>query len=47
MMKITLLENRILTLVVKDFQHWLVTDVESTNIESNIVNIDFGKPMLT
>jgi len=39
---ISLLENRILTSVIKD-----LTDVESTEIESNNVNIDFTKPMLT
>jgi len=44
---VTLLENRVLTSVIKDFQHRLLTDVESTNVESNTVNIVFGKPMLT
>jgi len=30
-----------------DFQHRLLTDVNSIDIESNIVNIDFSKLMLT
>ena len=28
----SLLENPFLTLVIKDFQHWLLTDVETTDI---------------
>jgi len=37
-----LLENMLFTLVIYDFQHWLLTDVESI-----IVNIGFKKLMLT
>jgi len=36
-----LLENRVLASIIKDFQHRLLTDVES-----NTVNIDFIKPIL-
>ena len=43
---LSLLENRVLTSFIKDFQHRLLTDVESTDIESNTVNIDFEKSML-
>jgi len=43
----TLLENRVLTSVIKDFQHQLLTDVESIDVESNIINIVFIKVMLT
>jgi len=44
---LTLLENRVLTSIIKDFQHRLITDVESTDVESNTVNIGFVKLMLT
>ena len=37
----------ILTSVIKDFQHRLLIDVESTNVECNTVNISFLKSMLT
>lgn len=43
----TLLENRILILVIKDFQHRLIADVEIIGITSFNVNIDFLKPMFT
>ena len=41
--KLTLLENRLFTSVIKDFQHRLLTDVETTDIKSNNVNIGFSK----
>ena len=44
---LTLLENRVLTSIIKDFQHRLITDVESIDVESNTVNIGFVKLMLT
>jgi len=43
----TLLENMSFTSVIYDFQHQLLTDFESTDVESIIVNIDFLKPMLS
>ena len=43
----TLLQNRVLILVIKDFQYRLLTNVESIDVESNTVNIDFVKSMLT
>ena len=42
---VTLLENRFLTLVIKDFQHWLLTDVNTTDIKSLNINIGFLKSM--
>jgi len=42
----TLLKNRLLTLVIKDFQYRLLTDVETTDVKSINVNIGFRKPML-
>ena len=45
--KLLLLQNRVLTSVIKDFQHRLLTDVKSTDVESIIVNISFEKLMLT
>jgi len=44
---ISLLENMLFTSVVYDFPHRFLTDVESTNVESIIVNISFKKLMLT
>ena len=38
-----LLKNRVSTSVIKDFQHRLLIDVESTEIKSIIINIDFPK----
>jgi len=43
----TLLQNRVLILVIKDFQYRLLTNVESIDVKSNTVNIDFVKSMLT
>jgi len=43
----SLLENKLLTSVIKDFQHRLLTDVETTDIKSINVNISFTKPMLS
>lgn len=39
----SLLENMISTLVIYDFQHRFLTDVEITNINELNVNIDFLK----
>jgi len=36
----TLLENKLLTLVVFNFQHWFSTDVEITDV--NIINVNIG-----
>ena len=43
----TLLENMLFTSVIYDFLHRFLTDVESTNVESIMVNIGFEKLMLT
>jgi len=43
----TLLENMLFTSVIYHFLHWFLTDIESTNFESIIVNIGFLKLMLT
>jgi len=43
----SLQENRLLTSVIKDFQHWLLTNVEITDVKSLNVNIDFPKPKLS
>ena len=43
----TLLENRLLTSIIKDFQHQLLTDVETTDVKSLNVNISFPKLMLS
>jgi len=40
---VTLLDNRILTSVIFYFQHRLLTNVETTNIKSINVNINFYK----
>ena len=34
-------------MVIKNFQHQLLTDVETTNVKSLNINIDFPKPMLS
>ena len=39
----SLLENKLLTSIINYFQHQLLIDVESIDVESIIVNIDFPK----
>ena len=39
----SLLKNRVSTSVIKDFQHRLLTDVETTDIKSINVNINYEK----
>jgi len=39
--------NRLLTSIIKDFQHRLLTNVETTDVKSLNVNIGFPKPMLS
>ena len=46
-MQATLLEYRLLTSASKNFQHRLLIHVETTDIKSVNVNIDFTKPMLS
>ena len=40
----SLLKNRLLTSVIKDFQHWLLIDVETIDVKSPNINIGFPKP---
>lgn len=47
MMYDILLENRLLTLIIKDFQHQLLINVETIDVKSLNINIDFLKQMLT
>jgi len=42
----TLLENRLLTYVIKNFQHRLLTDVGTIDVKSINVNISLRKLML-
>jgi len=37
----SLLESKVLTSVIKDFQNCLLIDVKSTDVDSNNVNISF------
>lgn len=43
----TLLENRLLTLIIKNFQHQLLAYVKTTDVESLNVNVDFSKLILS